>query len=238
MKLDVLAIAAHPDDAEISAGASIARLVSEGKKAGILDLTRGELGTRGSAELRDQEALRAAEILGLSARHNIGLPDGFFQNVESSQRLIIEQVRRFQPDVILANTPSDRHPDHGIGAKLAADACFLSGLRKIETTWEGKAQAAWRPRMVMHYIQDYYHEPDIVWDVSDFFETKMNAIKAFSSQFYDPKSDEPDTPISGKDFFEMLEARAISLGRPAGMRYAEGFLIQRIFGVNDLFSLI
>lgn len=237
MKLDVLAFAAHPDDVEISAGATVAKLVSQGKKVGIVDLTRGELGTRGSAELRDQEAAKSSEILGLSIRINLDLGDGTFQNSNETQHRIIEQIRRFQPDIILANALSDRHPDHGRGALVVKEAAFFSGLPKIETTWEGEAQKAWRPRMVAHYIQDYYHEPDFVIDVTDFFDQKMEAIKAFSSQFYDPNSEEPQTPISGKDFFEMIRARSVSLGRPAGMELAEGFNVERILGVNDLFDL-
>jgi len=238
MKLDVLAFGAHPDDVEISAGGTIARLVSEGKEVGIVDLTRGELGSRGSAEIRDAEAKASASILGVRVRENLEMADGFFLNDKAHQLRIIEQVRRFKPEIVICNSVSDRHPDHGKGAKLTADACFLSGLVKIESLWDGKSQDAWRPRLILHYIQDHYLAPDIVWDVSDFFETKMDAVKAFRSQFYDPNSEEVETPISGKGFFDLLKARAVSFGRPAGMELAEGFNVARTLGVKDLFSLL
>lgn len=237
MKLDVLAFAAHPDDVEISIGGTVSKLVSQGKKVGIVDLTRGELGTRGSADLRDQEAASSSKIMGLSARVNLDLGDGMFENSHENKLKIIEQIRRYRPQIIFANALSDRHPDHGRGAALVKEAAFLSGLPKIETSLDGDTQTAWRASLLAHYMQDYYHEPDFVIDVTDFFDQKMNAIKAFSSQFHDPNSKEPQTPISGEGFFEMIKARAISLGRPAGMELAEGFIVERILGVDDIFNL-
>jgi bacillithiol biosynthesis deacetylase BshB1 len=237
MKLDVLAFAAHPDDVEISCGGTIAKLVSQGRKVGIVDLTRGELGTRGNGILRLEEAEASAKILGLSARENLGLRDGFFIENETSQRLIIQQLRKYRPEIVLANSVTDRHIDHGRGARLVADACFLSGLRKIKTEEGGNEQEAWRPRAVYHYIQDYYIKPDFVVDVSEYFEQKMKAIEAYSSQFYDPESEEPSTPISGEDFFDFLKSRAMEFGRPAGVKYAEGFTTNRFPAVDDLFDL-
>ncbi|MCH2198944.1 MAG: bacillithiol biosynthesis deacetylase BshB1 [Flavobacteriales bacterium] len=238
MKLDVLALAAHPDDAEISAGGTIASMVASGKKVGIVDLTRGELGSRGSADLRDQEAAASAKILGLSARENLRMADGFFRHTEENIRAIIRMIRKYQPDIVLANSVNDRHPDHGKGAKLQAEACFLSGLRRIETELDGKAQQFWRPRAVYHYIQDYFIDPDVVVDISDFYGKKMDSIKAFSSQFYDPNSEEPETPISGKEFFDFIESRAMQFGRPIGVKYGEGFTSARFVGVKDLTALL
>lgn len=238
MKLDLLAFAAHPDDVEISAGGTIAKTVAQGKKVGIVDLTRGELGSRGSAELRLVEADKSSQILGLVARENLKMKDGFFDRNEESLLSIIQMIRKYQPEIVLCNSISDRHPDHGRAGALVAEAAFLSGLRKIEITGNGAAQKLWRPRAVYHYIQDFYLKPDFVIDVTDYFDIKMDAIKAFSSQFFDPKSDEPTTPISGEDFFDFLKARAMQFGRPAGMKYAEGFNVGRYPGVNGLFDLI
>jgi bacillithiol biosynthesis deacetylase BshB1 len=238
MKLDVLAFAAHPDDAEISAGGTIAKLVSQGKKVGIVDFTQGELGSRGSAELRMVEAAKSGEILGLSARENLKMADGFFEHSEENLRAVIRMVRKYQPEIVLANSVSDRHPDHGKGSKLASEACYLSGLRKIESELDGQPQTHWRPKVVYHYIQDYFIEPDFVVDVTPFFQKKMDAIKAFSSQFFDPNSNEPTTPISGEDFFSFLESRAMQFGRPIGAKYGEGFTVERYIGVDDLFSLL
>jgi bacillithiol biosynthesis deacetylase BshB1 len=237
MKLDVLAFAAHPDDAEISAGGTIGKLTSQGYKVGIVDLTQGELGSRGSAELRLKESAAASEILGLSVRDNLAMADGFFEDNQNNQLLIIEQIRKYQPEVILCNSITDRHPDHGRGSELVSRASFLSGLAKIETFEEGANQAPWRAKAVYHYIQDYYIEPDFVVDVSEHFDKKMEAISAFSSQFHDPESDQPDTPISGKEFFEFLKARAMQFGRPTGAMYGEGFTTERYVGVDDLMSL-
>lgn len=238
MKLDVLAFAAHPDDVEISAGGTIAKLVSQGKKVGIVDFTQGELGSRGSAELRMVEATKSGEILGLSARENLKLADGFFEHSEENLRAVIRMVRKYQPEIVLANSVSDRHPDHGKGSKLASEASYLSGLRKIESELDGQPQAHWRPKAVYHYIQDYFIEPDFVVDVTPFFQMKMDAIKAFNSQFFDPNSKEPTTPISGEDFFSFLESRAMQFGRPIGAKYGEGFTVERYIGVEDLFSLL
>lgn len=238
-KLDVLAFAAHPDDIEISAGGTIASLTNAGKKVGIVDLTRGELGSRGSAQIRDEEAAKAGEILKLSVRHNLALADGFFENNEVSKRAIIRLIRIYKPDIVLASSVTDRHPDHGRAAKLVSEAAFLSGLRKIETQdTDGKEQEAWRPRALYHYIQDYYIEPDFVVDVSDTFETKMESIRAYSSQFFDPNSEEPETPISGKEFFDFLTSRAMQFGRPIGAIYGEGFTKSRYIGVKDITSLL
>lgn len=238
LKLDVLAFGAHPDDVEISAGGTIAKMVAAGKKVGFIDLTRGELGSRGSADLRDKEAAKAADILGLAMRRSLAMRDGFFTHDEDHLRAIIRTIRLYQPDVVLANSVTDRHPDHAKGAKLVAEAAFLSGLRKIETEWEGSAQQHWRPRALYHYIQDYYIEPDFVVDVSEHFDTKMEAIKAYSSQFYDPESSEPETPISGEEFFDFLKSRAMQYGRPIGALYGEGFTSSRYIGVDDLTSLL
>jgi bacillithiol biosynthesis deacetylase BshB1 len=188
MKLDILAFAAHPDDVEISAGGTLLKYISDGKSVGIIDLTEGELGTRGTVQTRYEEAERAGQLLGLSARENLRMKDGFFENSEENKRLIIQQIRRFQPEIIFANSILDRHPDHGRSAKLVADACYLSGLRKIETDWEGKTQESFRPRLVLHYIQDYFIEPNFVVDVSEFIDKNIEVIKSYKTQFYNPES--------------------------------------------------
>ena len=200
MKVDILAIGAHPDDVELGSGATLAKEVSRGKTVGILDLTRGELGTRGSAAIRDQEAAAAAKILGASFRKNIAIADGFFVNDRESQLKVIEVIRYCRPEIVLCNAIDDRHIDHGKGSKLASDACFLSGLPKIETNYEEKSQEAWRPKNVYHYIQWKNIVPDILVDVSGFIEKKNDAVFAYTSQFYDPKSKEGNTPISSKTF--------------------------------------
>ncbi len=237
MKVDILAIGVHPDDVELSCSGTIAKHIALGKKVGILDLTLGELGTRGSAELRTKEATEAAKILGVSFRTQLNMKDGFFENNEAHQKQIIEIIRKHQPEIILCNAINDRHPDHGRAAKLTSDACFYSGLIKIETTVDGKKQDAWRPKAVYHYIQDQYIHPDFVIDVTDFMEIKHKAIMAFSSQFYDPKSGEPETPISSKAFLESLDAKMSLWGRAMGVPYAEGFTVDRYPGVNNLFDL-
>jgi len=238
MKVDILAIGVHPDDVELSCGGTIAKHISIGKKVGILDLTYGELGTRGSAEIRTKEAIEAAKILEVSFRAKLNLQDGFFENDPENQKLIIEQIRKCQPEIVLCNAVNDRHPDHARAAKLVSDACFYSGLSKIETAFEKKEQQAWRPRAVYHYIQDYYIHPDFVIDVSEFIEKKHKAIMAFSSQFYDPNSTEPATPISSKEFLEHIDAKMSIWGRAINARYAEGFTVSRYPGVNNLFDLI
>jgi bacillithiol biosynthesis deacetylase BshB1 len=232
MKLDILAFGAHPDDVEISASGTILKHIDLGYKCGIIDLTQGELGTRGTADSRMQEAERAKEILGIEARENLGFADGFFQNDKEHQIPIIKMIRNYQPEIVLANSVHDRHPDHVKAAKLVADACFLSGLIKIKT-----GQDAWRPKAVYHYIQDEYIHPDLTVDISPYFDTKMESIKAYASQFYNPESDLPETPISGKDFLEFLIGRAKLVGRPIGAKYAEGFTAARNIGIGNLFDI-
>jgi len=238
MKLDVLAFGAHPDDVELGCGATVAKEVSRGKKVGIIDLTRGELGTRGSADLRDQEAARAAEILGVVIRENLNFRDGFFTKDEMHQMEIIKRIRKFRPDIVLCNAIKDRHIDHGKGSSLVSDACFLSGLRKIETQHEGESQEAWRPSIVYHYIQWQNLEPDFVVDVSGFIQKKVDAVLAYSSQFYDPSSQEPESPISSKNFLESVTYRARDLGRLIGREHGEGFTAERLVAVDHLDHLI
>ena len=237
MKVDILAIGAHPDDVELGSGATLAKEVSRGKTVGILDLTRGELGTRGSAAIRDKEAAAAAKILGASFRKNIAIADGFFVNDRESQLKVIEVIRYCRPEIVLCNAIDDRHIDHGKGNKLASDACFLSGLPKIETNYEGKSQEAWRPKNVYHYIQWKNIVPDILVDVSGFIEKKNDAVFAYTSQFYDPKSKEGSTPISSKTFKDSISYRAQDLGRLIGVDYAEGFTVERYPAVESLFDL-
>lgn len=237
MKLDILAIGVHPDDVELSASGTILKHISLGKKVGILDLTRGELGTRGSAELRTQEANNAAKILGLSVREQLNMADGFFENNEVHQKQIIQIIRKYRPEIILCNAISDRHPDHGRAAKLTADACFYSGLIKIETKADDKLQTAWRPKAVYHYIQDNFMEPNFVIDITAHMDKKMESIMAYSSQFFDPNSKEPETPISSKNFMENVKAKAALFGRAINADYAEGFTVNRYIGVENLFDL-
>ena len=201
MKLDILVIAAHPDDAELGCSGTIAAHIAKGYKVGIVDLTAGEMGTRGTPELRIEEANKAAEILGLSARENMGFKDIFFQDNQEHQLELIKIIRKYQPDIVLANAVTDRHPDHGKGSDLATNSCFMSGLRRIETELDGKAQQAWRPKFVYHYIQNNYIEPDFVVDITDYWDTKVESILAFQSQFHDPNSEEPESFISNPDFF-------------------------------------
>ncbi len=238
IQLDVLAFAAHPDDVEISAGGTVAGMTRRGKKVGIIDLTRGELGTRGTPDLREKEAARAGDLLGITVRENLAMADGFFEHNSDNLRAIIACIRLYRPDVVLANSLTDRHPDHGRAAKLVAEACFLSGLDKITVHRSGKVLPSWRPRAVYHFIQDYYAEPDVVVNVTDDFETKMSAIKAFASQFFQEGNREPSTPISGPEFFEFLKARAMQFGRPIGVLYGEGFQVNRYIGVEDLTTLL
>jgi bacillithiol biosynthesis deacetylase BshB1 len=240
MKLDILVLAAHPDDAELGCGGTIARHIAAGRKVGIADFTRGELGTRGTPETRAQEAADAATILGVEVRENLGLKDGFFRNDPENQLPVIRVIRKYKPEIVLANAIMDRHTDHGKGASLAFDACFLSGLAKIETLDDqGKPQEAWRPRVVYHYIQSQLIEPDFIVDVSGFWETKMNAIKAFKTQFYDASNaGGPETYISKPGFLKMVEARGIEFGHAIGAQYGEGYTVRRYPGVNSLFDLI
>jgi len=238
MKLDILAIGAHPDDVELGCGATIAKEVSLGKKVGILDLTRGELGTRGSAEIRDIEASNSAKILNVLVRENIAFSDGFFVNDKKHQLEIIKIIRKYKPSIVLCNAIDDRHIDHPKGSKLVSDACFLSGLMKIETKLNGKNQDAWRPKQVYHYIQWKNLEPDFVVDVSGFIETKLKAVKAYSSQFYNPNSNEPNSPISSKNFLDSITYRAQDLGRLIGVEYAEGFTTERYVAVKSFDNLM
>ena len=238
MKVDILAIGVHPDDVELSCSGTLLKHMAIGKKVALLDLTLGELGTRGNAELRTKEAMASAKILGLSFRKQLNLKDGFFENNEQSKRAIIEVIRFCKPDIVLCNAISDRHPDHGRAAQLEADSCFYSGLMKIETQYLGQKQEAWRPKAVYHYIQDNYLKPDFVVDITDYYHKKKESILAFSSQFYDPNSKEPETPISTQHFMEAVDAKMILFGRSIGVRYAEGFTSSRYVGVRDLFDLI
>ncbi|CAM3868259.1 MULTISPECIES: bacillithiol biosynthesis deacetylase BshB1 [Flavobacterium] len=239
MKLDILAFGAHPDDVELSCSGTIAKEVSLGKKIGIIDLTRGELGTRGSAEIRDAEAAAAAVILGVSIRENLRFRDGFFLNDEKHQLEIIKKIRQYQPEIVLCNAVDDRHIDHGKGSKLVSDACFLSGLSKIETFDEkGVKQEAWRPKQVYHYIQWKNLTPDFVVDITGFIDVKVNAVLAYESQFYNSDSKEPVTPITSKNFLDSISYRAQDLGRLVGVDYAEGFTVERCLAVNDLSKLV
>lgn len=239
MKLDLLVFGAHPDDAELGAGGTIALEVANGRKVGIVDLTKGELGTRGTAEIREKEALKAAEILGLSVRENLELEDGFIFNNKENQYKIIEVLRKYQPTVVLCNAVEDRHIDHGRASELVSHACFLSGLIKIETKYPGEDQwqEAWRPARVYHYIQWRNLEPDITVDITLHIERKMEAINAYASQFYNPDNKEPSTPISSKNFQDSIIYRARDLGRLTGVRYAEGFTVERYPLAKSLFDL-
>lgn len=237
MKLDILVLAAHPDDAEISCGGTIAKHIASGKKVGVVDLTRGELGTRGTAEIRDQEAAASSKILGLSARENLGLRDGFFQNSEADQLKVVAAIRKYQPEIVLTNAVHDRHPDHGRASELVYQSTFLSGLIKVETKSDGKVQSPWRPKNVYHFIQSLYIQPDFVVDVSEFWDKKVEALRAFKSQFYDPSSKEPETFISNPGFMKLIDSRGQELGYTIGVKYGEGFTVRRHLGVGNLFDL-
>ena len=237
MKLDILAFGAHPDDVEISMGASLLKYSEEGKSIGIVDLTEGELGTRGNAQTRFEEAEKAAKLIGLKTRKNLNLGDGFFTDSKENKVKIIELIRLHQPEIVFANSITDRHPDHGRAAKLVAESSFLSGLDKIKTTHNGIPQVKHRPRMVLHYIQDFYLTPDVIFDVSSHGDQKVELIKCYRSQFFDPNSKQPETPISGEEFFSFIEGRMLSYGRELGVKYGEAFNIDRTLGTSDLFSL-
>ena len=237
MKLDILAIGVHPDDVELSCSGTLLKHIAAGKKCGILDLTSGELGTRGSGPLRLQEAAEAAKILGVSLRRNLGMADGFFRNDADHQLAIIKVIREYQPEIILCNAVTDRHPDHGRSSQLVSEACFYSGLRKIVTEADGKEQEAWRPKAVYHYIQDRHIKPDFIVDITEVADKKMEAIQAFKSQFYDPDSKEPESPISVKNFLDVVKGKMSLFGRDAGFDYAEGFTTERSIGITDLFDL-
>ena len=228
MKVDILAFGAHPDDIELGCGGSLAKAVAQGKKVGLIDLTQGELGTRGSAEIRKQEATEAAKLLNASFRKNLGFRDGFFVNDEAHQLEVIKTIRAHQPKIVLCNAIDDRHIDHAKGSQLVSDACFLSGLKKIATKDnKGNTQPAWRPAQVYHYIQWKEITPDFVLDISEYIDKKLEVIQAYSSQFYDKESKEPSTPISSKNFLESVRYRAKNLGRLAGVDAAEGFTVER-----------
>lgn len=237
MKLDILVLAVHPDDAELGCSGTILKHIALGKKVGIVDFTRGELGTRGTAETRDEEAADSARILGLHARENLRLRDAFFKNDETHQMEIIRMIRKYQPEIVLSNALRDRHPDHARAGDLANDACFLSGLSKIKTEDNGVEQALWRPRLNLQYIQDHYIEPDIIVDITPYIETKIAAIKAFKTQFYTPGVEGPATYISSPEFFESVISRAREFGKSIGATYAEGFTSRKLLGVENLFDL-
>lgn len=238
MKLDILAVGAHPDDVELSCSGTIAKEVSRGKKVGILDLTRGELGTRGTAEIRDKEANDAAKILGVEVRENLEFSDAFFENNTAHQLEIIKMIRKYRPEVILCNAVEDRHIDHGKAAKLVSDACFLSGLRKIETILDGENQEAWRPKHVFHYIQWKNLKPDFVVDISGFLDKKLESVLAYRSQFFDENSKEPETPISSSNFLDSITYRAQDMGRLINTEHAEGYNVERHVAVDSIFDLI
>ena len=237
-KLDILAFGVHPDDVELGCSGTLLAAIAEGKKVGIVDLTRGELGTRGTAETRKKEAADAAEVLGVSVRENLAMADGFFQNDEANQRKIIEVIRKYQPEIILSNAPEDRHPDHGRSSKLVSDAAFLSGLRKIETFFDGTLQEAWRPKYVFHYLQDRFLQPDFVFDISDFHEQKIKSILCYSTQFNSPGTDEPQTYISNPEFLEGVKARAMMLGKRIGVKFAEGYVTEKMVGIKSFDAFI
>ncbi|HHB78662.1 MAG TPA: bacillithiol biosynthesis deacetylase BshB1 [Saprospiraceae bacterium] len=233
-KVDILAIGVHPDDVELGCSGTLLMQIKKGNSIGLLDLTRGELGSRGSAAIRTKEAMNAATMFPAKFRIQLNMADGFFEHNEAHLREIIRIIRFARPKIVLANSLSDRHPDHGRAGKLIADACFLSGLAKIKTTYQNQPQSPWRPENVFHYIQDYYLTPDFVFDITEVIDYKMELIQAYKSQFYDPNSDEPETPISGKEFLDFIKSRAQNYGRPSGFAYAEGFQVTKTLGIKDL----
>ena len=237
IKLDILAFGAHPDDVELGCGGTIAKEIANGKKVGIIDLTRGELGTRGDSETRDKESSDASKILGLEIRENLGFRDGFFINDEIHQLEVIKMIRKYKPEIVLCNAQDDRHIDHPKGAELVSDSCFLSGLRKIMTKLNGSNQTEWRPKNVYHYIQWKNSSPDFLIDISGFIEKKLQAIQAYSSQFFDPNSNEPETLISNKNFISNVINRSADLGRLINVEHAEGFTSKKSIGINCLHDL-
>jgi len=239
MKLDLLAFGSHPDDVELGCSGTIIKEIKRGKKVGIIDLTQGELGTRGTIETRYQEAADAAMIMGISVRENLKMRDGFFQNNEEAQMKVVNVLRKYQPEIVIANILEDRHPDHGKGGWLLYDACFLSGLRQVKTVDENeKEQEKWKPKMLLHYIQDRFYEPDVIIDVTDVWDQRMNAIRAYKTQFYDPNSKEPQSYLSNPEFMEALSARARLLGKRVGVKYGEGFVSKKNIGIKDLDCLL
>lgn len=238
MKLDILAFGAHPDDIELGAGGTLAKHARMGNRVGMADLTRGELGTRGTPEIRDGEAQDAARILGASVRINLGFRDGFFANDEQHQMEVIRVLRKYQPEIVICNAIDDRHPDHGRGSRLVSEACFYAGLRKVQTEMDGKLQEPWRPRAVYHYIQFRNLEPDLLVDISDVLDLKLASVKAHMSQFYNPDSTEPDTIISSPEFLANVTNRCADMGRFIGVKYAEAFTVERYPGVHSLMDLL
>lgn len=238
MKLDILALAAHPDDVELSSAGTLIKAIQSGKKAGVVDFTQGELGTRGTPEIRRAEAQEAGRIMGLSIRENLGFRDGFFKNDEEHQLEVVKMIRKYQPEIVLANAVNDRHTDHGKASEIAKYACFIAGLAKVETMVDGESQKPWRPKAVYHYIQSIPHQPDLIVDVSSAWETKMKAVLAFKSQFFDPNSTEANTYISSPKFMEMIKSRGIHYGHEIGVEYGEGFTVERMPGVDTVFDLI
>jgi N-acetylglucosamine malate deacetylase 1 len=238
MKLDILAFGVHPDDVELSCAGTLMVEIANSKQVGVIDLTRGELGTRGTAETRKTEAEAAAKIMGVHVRENLGMRDGFFQNDETHQLMIIQKLRQYQPEIVLCNAVADRHPDHGRSSKLVSDACFLSGLRKIETQLNGTAQQAWRPKYVFHYIQDRYAEPDFIFDISAVFDRKIESIKAYTTQFNSTGTNEPQTYISTPAYFDTIISRHKMFGKRIGVEYGEGYVSEKRIGINTFSSLI
>ena len=239
MKLDILAIGSHPDDVELGCSGTLINEVKKGKKVGIVDLTQGELGTRGTVQTRYDEAANAAKIMGLNVWENLKMRDGFFKNDEEHQMQLVRILRKYKPEIVIGNILEDRHPDHGRGGWLTYDACFFSGLRQVKTTGDdGQEQEKWRPKLLLHYIQDRFYEPDIITDVTEVWEQRMAAIRAYKTQFYDPNSDEPQSYLSSPEFIEALTARARLLGKRIGVKYGEGFLSKKSIGIKDLDSLI
>jgi bacillithiol biosynthesis deacetylase BshB1 len=239
LKLDILVLPVHPDDAELGCGGTILKHIQLGHKVGIADLTRGELGTRGSAEIRDQEAAKAAEILGLAVRDNLGLPDGFFTNTQEYQLKVIAAIRKYQPAIVITNAYHDRHPDHGRANELVEASAFLSGLRRVETFDNGELQEPWRPSQLLHFIQDRYIKPDIIVDVTEFWDKKIESVYAYASQFHNPdyNEDEPQTYISAPDFIEQIKGRGREFGKNINAKYGEGFTSRKLLGVDNLFDL-
>ena len=239
MKYDILAFGAHPDDVELGCGGTIAKSLSQNKKVAIIDITRGELGTRGSVELRNKESSRANKILGVNYRENLDLKDGFFKNDKKHQLIVISKIREFKPDIVLCNTSEDRHTDHGKGSSLVNDSCFLSGLKKIETfDLNNNSQEVWRPKIVLEYIQWNEVKPDFIFDITGYLEIKLDAVKAYSSQLFNPNSSESETPISSKNFIESVSYRAKNMGRLINSEAGEGFNSRQILSVSDLNSFI
>jgi bacillithiol biosynthesis deacetylase BshB1 len=239
MKLDVLAIGVHPDDVELGCSGTLIKEVKRGKKAGVIDLTQGELGTRGTIETRFQEAEEAAKIMGVSVRENLKMRDGFFQNDEANQLQLIQAIRKYQPEIIIGNILEDRHPDHGRAGQLIYDACFLSGLKQVKTNdEEGREQEKWRPKQLLHYLQDRFYEPDVIIDITEVWEQRLQSIKAYKTQFHNPGSDEDETYISSPEFLESIIARARLLGKRIGVRFAEGFISKKNIGISNLDALI